>query len=359
MKKKFERVFTLLLAALLVVSMAGCGGTPSEPPGEEGNDGGGETVVIRVNSAFNSATVDETANGIAALEFVDRVAERTNGAYEIKLFMDSQLGGSTDQIVGGLQTGAFEMCTKAVGDFGEFTDAFMPFNFPYLYSSPEVVHAIIDGPVGDRIRQDCIDDIGIRVLAFTELGYRHVTNSKHPIKTPDDMKGLKIRTAQVESRMAVWNALGANPTPMAFNELYMALQNGTVDAQDNNLSNALSSALYEVQEYLVPTHHMTPSMDLTMNKDKFYSMPQSYQDLLTAICEDMSAYDYDVCIAMEQYYYDSLVQEHGMQVCEITDEFLTDMQTAAAPAVESAKAAVGNDALYDTLYQLLDGGESA
>ena len=102
MKKKFERVFTLLLAALLVVSMAGCGGTPSEPPGEEGNDGGGETVVIRVNSAFNSATVDETANGIAALEFVDRVAERTNGAYEIKLFMDSQLGGSTDQIVGGL-----------------------------------------------------------------------------------------------------------------------------------------------------------------------------------------------------------------------------------------------------------------
>ena len=104
---------------------------------------------------------------------------------------------------------------------------------------------------------------------------------------------------------------------------------------------------------------MTPSMDLTMNKDKFYSMPQAYQDLLTAICEDMSAYDYDVCIAMEQYYYDSLVQEHGMQVCEITDEFLADMQTAAAPAVESAKAAVGNDALYDTLYQLLDGGESA
>ena len=150
MKKKFERVFTLLLAALLVVSMAGCGGTPSEPPGEEGNDGGGETVVIRVNSAVNSATVDDTANGIAALEFVDRVAERTNGAYEIKLFMDSQLGGSTDQIVGGLQTGAFEMCTKAVGDFGEFTDAFMPFNFPYLYSSPEVVHAIIDGPVGAR-----------------------------------------------------------------------------------------------------------------------------------------------------------------------------------------------------------------
>ena len=189
MKKKFERVFTLFLAALLVVSMAGCGGTPSEPPGEEGNDGGGETVVIRVNSAFNSATVDETANGIAALEFVDRVAERTNGAYEIKLFMDSQLGGSTDQIVGGLQTGAFEMCTKAVGDFGEFTDAFMPFNFPYLYSSPEVVHAIIDGPVGDRIRQDCIDDIGIRVLAFTELGYRHVTNSKHPIKTPRRYEG--------------------------------------------------------------------------------------------------------------------------------------------------------------------------
>lgn len=229
MKKKFERVFTLLLAALLVVSMAGCGGTPSEPPGEEGNDGGGETVVIRVNSAFNSATVDETANGIAALEFVDRVAERTNGAYEIKLFMDSQLGGSTDQIVGGLQTGAFEMCTKAVGDFGEFTDAFMPFNFPYLYSSPEVVHAIIDGPVGDRIRQDCIDDIGIRVLAFTELGYRHVTNSKHPIKTPDDMKGLKIRTMNDPYQIAAMEALGAAVTPMSYSEVFTSLQTKVID----------------------------------------------------------------------------------------------------------------------------------
>lgn len=121
----------------------------------------------------------------------------------------------------------------------------------------------------------------------------------------------------------------------------------------------LLSSIVVIMLFQIIRRYMTPSMDLTMNKDKFYSMPQAYQDLLTAICEDMSAYDYDVCIAMEQYYYDSLVQEHGMQVCEITDEFLADMQTAAAPAVESAKAAVGNDALYDTLYQLLDGGESA
>ena len=86
MKKKFERVFTLLLAALLVVSMAGCGGTPSEPPGEEGNDGGGETVVIRVNSAFNSATVDETANGIAALEFHTALTISTVCAWVLFLF---------------------------------------------------------------------------------------------------------------------------------------------------------------------------------------------------------------------------------------------------------------------------------
>lgn len=218
MKKKFERVFALFLATLIVISMVGCGGTPSEASGDGGDGGGadGDTVVIRVNSAFNSATVDETANGKAALAFVDAVAERTNGKYEIKLFMDSQLGGSTDQVVGGLQTGAFEMCTKAVGDFGEFTDAFMPFNFPYLFSSPEVVHAVIDGPVGDRIRQDCIDDVGIRILAFTELGYRHVTNSKHPIKTPDDMKGLKIRTMNDPYQIAAMEALGASATPMSY-----------------------------------------------------------------------------------------------------------------------------------------------
>ena len=186
MKKFLKKASALLLTALLLLSTVGCGSsskpadsgttdTSSTPASTDQGSDSTETIVIRVNSAMKSSTVQDTANGRAILEFVDNVSKRTNGKYEIKLFMDSQLGGSTDQVVGGLQTGAFEMCTMALGSFGEFTDAFMPFNFPYMYSSADVVHAVIDGPVGERMRQDCIEDTGIRVLAFTELGYRHMT----------------------------------------------------------------------------------------------------------------------------------------------------------------------------------------
>lgn len=182
MKNVMKKATALLLAVLVVLAFAGCAGKTATPStdaqktdssktdaaaAETTPAADGETIVIRVNSAMKSSTVEDTANGRAILQFVDNVNERTNGKYQIKLFMDSQLGGSTDQVVGGLQTGAFEMCTMALGSFGEFTQAFMPFNFPYMYSSADVVHAVIDGPVGEKMRQQCIDDTGIRVLAFT------------------------------------------------------------------------------------------------------------------------------------------------------------------------------------------------
>ena len=222
---------------------------------------------------------------------------------------NSQLG-SDSEMIASCVAGDMDMVLQSGSTHATFVPETVIFDIPFLFSGydiEKIESVLTDSKFRDLYNQANEDGGLVCLMLRAGTDSMNLTSNK-PVTSMEDLKGLKIRTAQVESRMAVWNALGANPTPMAFNELYMALQNGTVDAQDNNLSNALSSALYEVQEYLVPTHHMTPSMDLTMNKDKFYSMPQSYQDLLTAICEDMSAYDYDVCIAMEQYYYDSLVR---------------------------------------------------
>lgn len=376
-----KKLLSLALACTLTLGLASCGGTgTSTSSNAPASSSAVESPAAQFDAAsylsgdypklpedgpayslsIGHAMQESTESHKMLLALKDAVEKYSDGKITITIYPNSQLG-SDSEMIASCVAGDMDMVLQCGSTHATFVPETVIFDIPFLFSgydSEKIESVLTDSKFRDLYNQANEDDGLVCLMLRAGTDSMNLTSNK-PVTSMEDLKGLKIRTAQVESRMAVWNALGANPTPMAFNELYMALQNRTVDAQDNNLSNALSSALYEVQEYLVPTHHMTPSMDLTMNKDKFYSMPQSYQDLLTAICEDMSAYDYDVCIAMEQYYYDSLVQEHGMQVCEITDEFLTDMQTAAAPAVESAKAAVGNDALYDTLYQLLDGGESA
>ena len=360
MKKKFERAFALFLMALLVISLIGCGGTPSESSDEEEETtvetSGDEPIVIRVNSAFNSATVDETANGIAALAFVDKVAERTDGKYEIKLFMDSQLGGSTDQVVGGLQTGAFEMCTKAVGDFGEFTDAFMPFNFPYLYSSPEVVHAIIDGPVGDRIRQDCIDDIGIRILAFTELGYRHVTNSKHPIKTPDDMKGLKIRTMNDPYQIAAMEALGAAVTPMSYSEVFTSLQTKVIDGQENPCQNIWTDKFYEVQDYMTLTKHSYTVQMIGISEAYFQTLPEDVQQILIEEGHNLELRNREKLEEIDNAQLEEL--KKVMDVYELTDEEYEAFRTVASTSWDAAKEAMG-DEYFELLMSEVEKAEAA
>lgn len=352
--KKFKRYSALFLAMLLMLSMVGCGGGSTEDPGAGGEDG--EPIKIRVNSAFKSATLMETANGIAAAEFVDAVAERTNGEYEIQLFMDSQLGGSTDQVIGGMQTGAFEMCTKAVGDFGEFTDAFMPFNFPYLFSSAEVVQAVIDGPVGERIREECIEDTGIRILAFTELGFRHITNSKHPIKTPEDMQGLKIRTMNDPYQIAAMEALGASVTPMAYSELFTALQTKVIDAQENPCQNIWTEKFYEVQDYMTTTKHSYTIQMVGISEAYFQSLPEDVQQILLEEGRNMELRNREELERIDNEQLEEL--KKVMEVYEPTDEELAQFREVASTSWGEAAEAMGEE-YYNLLLSEVEKAEAA
>lgn len=286
---KMKRNVSILISLLVIMSIfVGC--SKDLPPTEtkEPNDvevsvepeKPKEPVIIRVNSAIKSSTVEDTANGLGILQLVENTSKRTDGDYQIKLFMDSQLGGSTEQVVGGIQSGAFEMCTLALGSFGEYTEAFMPMNFPYLFSSMDVVHEVLDGEVGEKMREQCIADTGIRVLAFTELGFRHMTNSKRPIKTPDDVKGLKLRTMNDPYQISAMKALGAAVTPMPYSELFTSLQQGVVDAQENPNQNIWTEKFYEVQDYMTLTSHTYTVQMVGISETFFQSLPKDVQEVL-------------------------------------------------------------------------------
>lgn len=367
-----KKLLAACLALALSFSLAACGGEASSSSGTPDSSGGtadvmssisvsdylsGEYTALPedgpvVNLTLGHAMQESTASHQMLLELKKAVESYSNQKITLTIYPNGQMG-TDNEMIASCVAGDIDMVYQSGSTHATFVPETMIFDTPFLftgYDEDKVESILTESEFRDMYNQ-ANEEGGLVCLMLRASDTMNLTSNR-PVKSLSDLSGLKIRTAQSESRMAVWEALGANPTPLAFNELYMALQNGTVEAQDNTLMNAVSSALYEVQDYLIPTRHMMPSYDLTMNKDSFYAMPEEYQQFLMEVCQDISAYDYAVSRALEESYYNTLAQK--MEVCEVSDELLAEMRDAAAPAVEIVRGLTQNDAMYDTLDQLLN-----
>lgn len=278
----------------------------------------------------------------------------SNGKINISVYPNSQLG-SDAEIIASVVAGDVDFAYQSGSTHASFVPETQLFDTPFLfagYDPKKIEQVLTDSAFRDRY-DEANERAGLKCLMVRAANSMNLTSNR-PVTSMEDFKGLKIRTAQSESRMAIWSALGANPTPLAFSELYMALQNGTVDAQDNSFENAVTSGAGEVQKYIIPTQSMMPGMDLTMNLAKFESMPQEYQDMIDQISTELLAYDFAVNYESDQKFHDQLINEYGLEECTLTDEVRAQMREAAAPAVESVRKSVGNDAIYETLKKSLE-----
>jgi tripartite ATP-independent transporter DctP family solute receptor len=230
---------------------------------------------------FNTVAKNETAPGsVGQQTFKKELEKLTNGRVKVEFYYGWTLANSTEAVMGGLQTGAFEVSDWGSGSVAEYSKAFLPLDVAYLIPSQAVAFEIMRGEVGRIISDKFTKDTGIKVLYIGDLGFRHITNSKRPIFTPADLKGLKIRTQPNPLHLAAFKALGASPTPMSFAELFTALQQGVVDGQENPIYNILTMKIYEVQKYMSLTYHLWNSGIFIMN-DKYYKgLPE---DIRTAI----------------------------------------------------------------------------
>lgn len=201
---------------------------------------------------------------IAATGFADEVRAGTQGRVEIKVFPNSQLGSETSMIEG-LQLGTIEMGLIGGASFQNIEPKMGVEGLPYAWADHQHAYRAFDGELGHRLF-DLLEKKGIKGLAWWENGFRNMTNNKKGINTPDDLKGLKLRVTPDKIRLDTFKALGALPVPMAFSELYSALQQGTVDGQENPLAIIYSSHFYEVQKYLSLTNHVWSSATLVMAK---------------------------------------------------------------------------------------------
>lgn len=230
------------------------------------------------NLKLGHGSAPDNPRNVVALEFAAAVAERTGDRINIEVFPSESLG-SDRQMLESLMMGGLDLSINSVGPVAAFDEKLNVTGLPFLFSKPEQAYAVLDGPIGDELALP-LEAQNMKILAYWDNGFRHITNSKHPINKPEDLQGLKIRTPEDKLTIAIFQALGSNPAPFAFGELYMALQQGQFDGQENPVTNIYYSKLYEVQKYLSLTNHKYEYCPLVVSLDTWNMLPADLQTIL-------------------------------------------------------------------------------
>jgi len=200
------------------------------------------------------ATASTSHYGVGTTAFCDDLEKRTRSRYKCQQFANSALGGEREMIEA-VQLGTLDIVNTSTGPVGNFVPEVNIVDIPFLFRDYDHARRVLDGPIGDDLRAK-FPAKGLVAIAWTENGFRHMTNSKRPIVKPDDAKGLKIRSMQNKVHIQAFQSIGIQPTPMAFPELFTALQQGTVDGQENPIPVILSAKFAQVQKHLSLTGHV-------------------------------------------------------------------------------------------------------
>ncbi|WP_157975785.1 TRAP transporter substrate-binding protein [Brachybacterium sp. YJGR34] len=252
-----------LLRGVALAGLAGAGLSSCA-----GGDGPRRTDSVRIILGHGAAPGNPRSEG--ALVFQRLVAEKSDGEVEIQILGQESVGSDTEMMVS-VAAGTLDMTINSQGPFSSYVPEASLIGLPFLFESSQHAYEVLDGEIQDSIAA-LAQDKGFHVLGFWDNGMRDITNSVHPIEVPDDVAGLKIRTPDDPMTIDIFGELGANPTPMAFGELYLGLRQGAVDGQENPVVNIHSSSLHEVQEHLAVTGHKYEMNPFVMSSTRWESL---------------------------------------------------------------------------------------
>ena len=236
-------------------------------------------VTLRFANVTNQPSID------AGQVFVDVAAKESNGRLEIKHFPNNMLGDDRT-VTESMLMGDIALVQTQPSVLASMVPDLYVWDAPFLFDKIEDAWKCLDGPLGHAVN-DQVESKGLKYLAALENGYRHYTNSKVAVRVPADVKGQKLRVMETDLQIAMWKNWGANPTPMAFTEVISALQQGTIDAQENPLSIIDSNKLYEVQHYISLTGHLFSPHCLYINKEIYDGLDD---EIRTALDKAVAAY---------------------------------------------------------------------
>ncbi len=270
--------------------------------------------------------------------FKKDIEEKSGGRISVELYPNGQLGGDRE-LIESVQLGTVQVAIPATSALAGFDKRFQVFDLPFLFKSKETAFKALDGELGHKV-DELLKPLGMRNLGYGENGYRHITNNRNPVRKPDDLKGIKLRTMENPLHLAFFKMLGANPTPMSFGELYTALQQGTVDGQENPVVLVYTAKFFEVQKFYSLTGHVYSATMLVANDDFFASMPE---DLWKIVEDAGKRYVVEQRVLAEEQEHKFLdeLKKVGLQINELTPEEKQLFIDATLPVYDQFKDIIG------------------
>ncbi|WP_366655870.1 TRAP transporter substrate-binding protein [Fodinicurvata sp. EGI_FJ10296] len=261
--------------------------------------------------------------------FADTIAELSDGSIEIVEQPASALGGERDMIEG-LQIGSVDLVITSSGPLGNFVPDVLVLDLPFLFRDYDHARGVLDGEIGQEML-DGMAEQDLIGLAWSENGFRHLTNSVRPVETPEDMQGLQIRTMENEVHMRAFEAAGVAPTPMAWPEVFTALQQGTVDGQENPIAVITAANFHEVQDYLTLTGHVYSPAIVLMSPFSWDQLNDEQKGWFREAAKASAEATRERVLSEERDGVDQL-RELGVEVVEEVDK--AAFQEAVSPAYE-------------------------
>ena len=287
---------------------------------EATESGQGEAVEKTIVIKYGHSGTFEGLHGIASTKFKELAEKYSNGRIEVQLYPGNQLG-SEQEAFQGARVGNPQMTDGAVNNLTPFAPAVGFCSFPYMFETKEQAYKILDmeGDIGQELQKTVIDQAGVRILGFLEGGYRMLTNSKRSVDEMSDLKGLKIRVPNNTIMIDTWKQFGINPTAMAWTEVFTALQQKTIDGQENPPWVIWEEGFYDVQKYITELHYLMWLGPMVIGEDFFQSLPSDMQEVVTKAAREAVQYERDVIGKRNDKFLQDL-QGKGMEVVEPANE---------------------------------------
>jgi tripartite ATP-independent transporter DctP family solute receptor len=320
------RILALLVAlALAAFASAAHAQAPAAP------------IVIKI------ATVNpgENPRNLAANEFAKVVGEKSKGRIKADVYTNAQLARGEGAMLEGVQLGTIDVAPVGSAPIGGvFEPAYLPLDLPFLWGSREQVWKVVDGPVGQDLFKK-MEAKGVKGLCFGGgWGFRHMLSNKRAITSPDDMKGQTIRVQESPIYVTMMKQLGANPVPMPWGEVYLAMKQGTVDGMEIPVVTMVSDKFYEVTKYYSLTNHTYPPISWFMNLKRYQALPADLRQAVDEAARAACALDRKSEVDKEKGELE-IIKKSGVQVNEVKD--LKPFQDRMAPAYDLVASKVGKE----------------
>ncbi|WP_209121030.1 DctP family TRAP transporter solute-binding subunit [Alkalihalobacillus sp. BA299] len=340
-----KKLFMMFLMVALSIALVACGGN-DETGGEDSQDTGSTGDEEKESYDLKmSVTVGNSSTWfIAAEKLAEDVAEASDGRIQISVFPNEQLsGGDSGAGVEQVMNGTTDMSYHSTIIYSIMDERLGVLSAPFLFANLEETDVALAGEGGEAIKE-IIRENGVETLGFGQNGFRQLTNSKQPVQSPEDLKNLKVRIPGISMYTDLWREFGADPTAMTFSEVFTALQQGTIDGQENPIDVIHSAQLAEVQKYITMWNYSYDPLILGINKELFDSMSEEDQEILRNAAADANAYQIQMARDKEAEQIEEL-KAAGMEFYEPTEADIEAFRQVVEPIYEKYESVWGADLL--------------